>query len=73
MARGTYRYADPADVAELEPRASVATAWTTPPAAGPGGVVKLNESGVRLLIVGATPLKASVVPVAKSDPATVTI
>ena len=45
-----YRYAD-AGVSALDPTGSVATTYSTPPAGGPTGVVKVNESGVRLLIV----------------------
>ena len=43
-----------------------------PPAAGPAGVVNVNESGVRLVTVTPVPLIVALVPVAKSEPATVT-
>ena len=61
-------------VGGLEPSESVATTYSTPPAGGPGGVMKVNPSGVILLTgSGLTPSKATVVPgVAKSDPETVT-
>ena len=71
MASGTYRY-DDAVFCVLDPSESVATAYTRLGPGGSGGVVKVNESGVRLLTVIGDPAKVTVVPVAKSEPATVT-
>src|ERR1039458_4491690 len=67
-----YRYAD-AGVSALDPTGSVATTYSTPPAGGPTGVVKVNESGVRLLIVSEALPNFADVELAKSDPETSTL